>query len=100
MTGPEMTPEMGPEISPGTCDCSDALSHVYDYLDGEVEDNRRRAIARHLDECPPCREQFDLEQVVKSLVHRCCCSERAPETLRVRIVARISEVRITYRRQP
>jgi hypothetical protein len=32
-------------------------------------------------------------------VHRTCCEERAPEELRVRIVARISEVRITYRRQ-
>lgn len=80
--------------------CSDALSHVYDYIDGEVEDRRRAAIAQHLDDCSACREQFALEQVVKSLVQRCCCSEPAPETLRVRIVARISEVRITYRREP
>ncbi len=39
-----------------------------------------------------------MEQMVKALVQRTCCEERAPETLRVRIVAQISQVRITYRR--
>lgn len=82
------------------CSCSDALSYVYNYLDGEVDDVRRAEIAGHLDACGRCREQFTTEQVVKSLVQRCCHAEQAPETLRVRIVARISEVRITYRRGP
>lgn len=77
--------------------CSDVLSLVYDYLDGEIDDDRRAAIAVHLDECGPCLQEYGLEQVVKALLHRSCCSERAPETLRVRIVARIQEVRITYR---
>lgn len=89
-----------PDTPASHCFCSDALSYVYDYLDGEVDDVRRADIAAHLDACGRCREQFTMEQVVKSLVQRTCCEDRAPETLRVRIVARISEVRITYRRGP
>jgi mycothiol system anti-sigma-R factor len=81
------------------CTCGDALSRVYDYLDQEIDTAMAQAIAGHLQACPPCAEQYRLEQMVKALVHRTCCEERAPEDLRVRIVARISEVRITYRRQ-
>ena len=90
------------DCTPGAgspCTCGDALSRVYDYLDQELDAASAVAIAGHLDECPDCAEQYRLEQVVKALVHRTCCEERAPEELRVRIVARISEVRITYRRQ-
>ena len=82
------------------CTCGEALSRVYDYLDAELDAQAAAAIAGHLQDCPGCTEQYRLEQVVKALVHRTCCEERAPEALRVRIVARISEVRITYRRQP
>lgn len=86
-------------IDPSGCTCGDALSRVYDYLDQEIDATSAQAIAGHLQSCAPCAEQYRLEQVVKALVHRTCCEERAPEDLRVRIVARISEVRITYRRQ-
>lgn len=81
------------------CTCGDALARVYDYLDSEIDAQTAAAIAGHLQACPDCAEQYRLEQMVKALVHRTCCEERAPEALRVRIVARISEVRITYRRQ-
>ena len=84
---------------PSDCTCGDALSRVYDYLDRELDAAAARAIAVHLEACPDCTEHYRLEQLVKSLVHRTCCEERAPEELRVRIVARIAEVRITYRRQ-
>ncbi len=80
------------------CSCNEALASVYDYLDAELDAGEAQAIAGHLQSCPPCAEQYRMEQMVKALVHRTCCEERAPETLRVRIVAQISQVRITYRR--
>jgi mycothiol system anti-sigma-R factor len=88
-----------PPMGESDCTCGDALSRVYDYLDQEIDAASAVAIAGHLEACPDCAEQYRLEQVVKALVHRTCCEERAPEALRIRIVARISEVRITYRRQ-
>ena len=92
---------MDPSSSDGCapCTCGDALSRVYDYLDQELDMTSSAAIAAHLDACLDCAEQYRLEQVVKALVQRTCCEDRAPEELRIRIVARISEVRITYRRQ-
>ena len=35
-------------------DCDEAILRIYQYLDGELTVWRRRAISRHLDECPPC----------------------------------------------
>jgi len=57
---------------------------VYEYLDGELTVWKRRAITRHLDECPPCAQGFtfeiDLRQVVVSK-----CGEAVPTELKNRI---------------
>ena len=42
-------------------DCDHAILRVYEYLDGELTVWRRRAITRHLDECPPCADGFVFE---------------------------------------
>jgi mycothiol system anti-sigma-R factor len=86
-------------VTEHACTCGDALARVYDYIDRELDADAALAIAGHLEACTDCAEQYRLEQLVKALVHRTCCEERAPDELRVRIVARISEVRITYRRE-
>jgi anti-sigma factor RsiW len=39
-------------------DCEHAHLRVYEYLDGELTVWKRRAITRHLDDCPPCAEGF------------------------------------------
>jgi mycothiol system anti-sigma-R factor len=82
--------------NPHETPCADVLAAVYDYLDGEIDDTRRALIVQHLDECGPCLQQFGLEQAVKSLVHRSCACEMAPEHLRVQIITRIRQVSITY----
>jgi mycothiol system anti-sigma-R factor len=65
-------------------DCQETHLRVYEYLDGELTVWKRRAITRHLDDCPPCGEAFtfevDLRQVVVSK-----CREQVPEELRLRI---------------
>jgi mycothiol system anti-sigma-R factor len=49
---------------------------------------KRRAIARHLHDCPPCGEaftfEFEMRQVIVSK-----CSETAPQELRARIAAKL-----------
>jgi mycothiol system anti-sigma-R factor len=65
-------------------DCEQAIHRVYEYLDGELTVWRRRAIARHLDECPPCADavvfEVELRQVIVSK-----CREEVPAELRDRI---------------
>jgi mycothiol system anti-sigma-R factor len=65
-------------------DCDDALHRVYEYLDGEMTMWRRRAIARHLDECPPCADGFTFEVELRRIVVS-KCQEQAPQSLRIRI---------------
>jgi mycothiol system anti-sigma-R factor len=81
--------------NPHETPCADVLDAVYDFLDGELDDEGRHRIVHHLDECGPCLRQFGIEQEVKQLVARCCGADRAPEALRLRIVTRIREVRVS-----
>lgn len=78
-------------------DCSEVIALVYAYLDGEITESERADIGSHLSECGPCLRQYGLEEAVKALVHRSCSCPVAPEGLRMRIVTRIQQVRVTYR---
>ena len=78
-------------------DCSDVLDLVDEFLDNEIDWDRRAQIAVHLDECSPCLKQYGLEQAVKQLVNRACGCGPAPEHLRVEIVTRLRQISITYR---
>jgi mycothiol system anti-sigma-R factor len=78
---------------PHATDCSEVLEKVYLYLDHEVQPVDFDKIRHHLDECAPCLKQYGLEQAVKSVVQRCCGADKAPETLRVSVMARIQQVR-------
>jgi mycothiol system anti-sigma-R factor len=53
-------------------DCDGAIHRVYEYLDGELTVWKRRAIARHLDECPPCAEGFTFELELRRVVVMSC----------------------------
>ena len=67
-------------------DCTDAVHRLYHFLDGELTDQRRGEIQRHLDECPPCLEAFDFEAELRQVVAN-RCRERVPDGLRERIAA-------------
>lgn len=76
-------------------ECKDVLDEVYIYLDLECSDDRRRLIKQHLDECSPCLREYGIEQEVKALVARCCGAEKAPEELKARLRAKLSELSAT-----
>jgi len=69
-------------------DCHQAIHRVYEYLDGELTVWRRRAIARHLDECPPCADGFVFEVELRRVVVS-KCHEEVPAELKARIAAAI-----------
>ncbi len=71
--------------------CSAVLAQIYGYIDGEITAGALTSVREHLMDCPPCLEQHDVQVALKALVRR-CCQDRAPESLRVRIVAHITEV--------
>ena len=53
-------------------DCDDAILRIYQYLDGELTVWRRRAITRHLDDCPPCAQGFDFEIELRAVIASKC----------------------------
>lgn len=74
---------------PGDCAdddgrCREALIQIYAYLDGEITEEDRIQVARHLADCTPCDHAFGFEAELKALVARCCCEE-VPQGLRERI---------------
>jgi mycothiol system anti-sigma-R factor len=77
-------------------DCEHVLKRVYQFLDNEVDDATGDAIRRHLSMCEPCLERFDVEEAVKSLVHRRCGGETAPAHLRAKIVSQLTVFRKTF----
>lgn len=69
--------------------CEDARRDLHVYLDGELTVEARAVVAVHLDGCSWCCEAFDFEIRLRRAVAR-CCSEEAPDTLRIRVVEAIS----------
>jgi mycothiol system anti-sigma-R factor len=65
-------------------DCGQVHMRVYEYLDGELTVWKRRAITRHLDECPPCAEGFTFELEIRRVIVSKCVEE-APQDLKQRI---------------
>jgi anti-sigma factor (TIGR02949 family) len=78
--------------NPHELDCGEALAHLYEFIDGEVGTDDHDRIAQHLDECGPCLEEYDVERIVKDIVHR-SCEEHAPSALRSRVVAQMMRLR-------
>jgi len=69
-------------------DCDQAIRRVYEYLDGELTMWRRKGIARHLDECPPCAQGYTFEVELRRAIASKCRDE-VPSDLRRRIAEAI-----------
>jgi mycothiol system anti-sigma-R factor len=76
-------------------DCQHVLERVYEFLDNELDAATGDAIRHHLAMCEPCLERFDVEAAVKSLVHRRCGGEAAPQHLRAKIMYQMTVIRKT-----
>ena len=72
--------------------CDDVLSHVFEFLDHETDDQRRALIAEHLEDCSGCLRQFGIEQEFKALVRRRCGGDTPPPGLRDRIKLQLTTV--------
>ena len=69
-------------------DCNQTLRELYQFLDGQLTDDDRLHIQRHLDDCSPCLAAYDFEAELR-LVVRSRCTDEVPESLRARIARAI-----------
>lgn len=73
-------------------DCRDAVHQLYHYLDGELTDEVRQRIARHLDLCGSCADAAEFEAELRHVIAD-KCRDRVPESLRRRIAESIEAER-------
>ena len=66
-------------------DCEDAVSHLYDYLAGELDEVSMSTVTEHLERCSPCLEAFDFHAELKKVV-TAQCSEKMPDGLRTQLL--------------
>ncbi|WP_025274961.1 mycothiol system anti-sigma-R factor [Haloglycomyces albus] len=76
----------------GQEDCGDVIEAVYLYLDNECSESRRTVIRQHLEECSPCLSEYGIEQEVRTLVHRCCSQEKAPDEVKDRLKEKLAAI--------
>lgn len=79
---------------PHETDCSEVLDQVFAYLDNELGTLDCAKIRQHLEECGPCLHEYHVDQALKALIRRSCACETAPDTLRLRVLTRITQVRL------
>ena len=83
--------------NPHETPCTEVLDQLYAYLDGELGAPDCDKIRQHLDECGPCLHEYDLDEVVKQLVHKHCGHDLVPGELRTKVLIRIRQVQAELR---
>ena len=73
-----------PEPPAGFVGCDETIERLYFYLDGELTDQRRIEISRHLDMCGPCVGAYGFESELRRVIAN-RCKDHVPESLIVRV---------------
>lgn len=73
-------------------DCQAALDRLEELLDHALAEPDADLVRAHLESCEPCMEAADVEEHVRLLIRKACI-ERAPATLRARIVTQVAMIR-------
>lgn len=74
---------------PGQPDCDEVLAEVYLLLDKECTRTHAAELRKHIDDCPPCLEEYGISEQLKQLLARKCGGEHAPDQLKARLRATI-----------
>ena len=71
--------------------CEEALADIYLLLDRECSPERDAALRAHIDDCPPCLEEYGIDEHIKQLLARKCGGDHAPDELKSRLRASIRQ---------
>ncbi|WP_199432448.1 mycothiol system anti-sigma-R factor [Qaidamihabitans albus] len=73
----------------GKVHCEEALAEIYLLLDKECSPERDAELRKHIEDCPPCLEEYGIDEQLKQLLARKCGGEHAPADLKSRLRASI-----------
>ncbi|GHG35838.1 MULTISPECIES: mycothiol system anti-sigma-R factor [Amycolatopsis] len=71
--------------------CEEALADIYLLLDRECSLERDAALRAHIEDCPPCLEEYGIDEHIKQLLARKCGGDLAPAELKSRLRASIRQ---------
>ena len=71
--------------------CEQVIRSVWDYLDDEIDADRKERIRRHLELCDHCRDQYTFEGAFIRSVSRLLDADDDAESLRARIESALVE---------
>lgn len=74
-----------------TVDCGTAMRQLWEYLDGELDAERERAIRQHLEVCTDCYPHYDFEKLFLEGIAAARRGEGAPAALRARVERALRE---------
>jgi anti-sigma factor (TIGR02949 family) len=65
--------------------CDDVKRVLYFFLDGALDDNRRRSVNEHLTLCPDCEQRSLVHTRMRAFVRQRLTPVAAPERFKVRL---------------
>ena len=68
------------EAVAGFVGCDETIERLYFYLDGELTEQRRVEIVRHLDMCGPCVGAYGFETELRRVIAN-RCKDHVPDAL-------------------
>jgi mycothiol system anti-sigma-R factor len=78
---------------PGFVNCDETIERLYYYLDGELTEERRVEIVRHLDMCGPCVGAFGFEAELRKVIAN-LCKDHVPDALLDRVAHALQDERV------
>jgi len=79
----------GAESEKDKVNCSEALAEIFLLLDRECSPERDAELRRHIEDCPPCLEEYGIDEQLKQLLARKCGGDTAPNELKQKLRASI-----------
>ena len=70
-------------------ECEEVVQQLWDYLDGELTDEKMTQVRSHLKACRGCFPHFDFEQAFLDAIARSKEEHVAPDDLRRKVMAKI-----------
>lgn len=72
--------------------CADMFERLSRWLDLELDSDECDELRAHVEQCSTCSELHQAEQHMRALIRR-SCSEKAPDSLRSRVLLEITVLR-------
>ena len=72
--------------------CVETIKYLYAFLDKEIDKSQYPIIKEHIDNCFECRQRYEFEKGVRSLVKAFCLNTTAPTYLHSKIIEGLGSV--------